>query len=157
MQFRAARPEDIETIARLWYDGWRDVHVELVPAALTALRTLDSFRERVATRLAGTWVALDAAGAIVGFFMIDDTELYQFYVAAPARGTGVAAAMMESAEDRLRDDGIAEAHLACAIGNDRAARFYEKTGWRRAGVMPEMVETSAGPFRLSVWRYEKGL
>jgi hypothetical protein len=65
--------------------------------------------------------------------------------------------MMDAAEDRLRDDGIAEAHLGCAIGNDRAARFYEKTGWRRAGVVPEMVETSAGPFRLSVWRYEKGL
>ena len=25
------------------------------------------------------------------------------------------------------------AWLACAIGNDRAARFYEKSGWRRAG------------------------
>jgi hypothetical protein len=23
-------------------------------------------------------------------------------------------------------------YLACAIGNDRAARFYEKRGWQRA-------------------------
>jgi len=157
MQIRGARPEDVEPIAQLWYDGWQDAHADLVPMALTKLRTRDSFPPRVAKRLAQTWVATDDAGALVGFFMLDDTELYQFYVAAAARGTGAGQILMDAAEDALRADGVAEAHLGCAIGNDRAARFYEKTGWKKAGVIADMVETTAGPFKLEVWRYEKVL
>ena len=49
------------------------------------------------------------------------------------------------------------AWLACAIGNDRAARFYEKCGWTRMGTMINEAETSRGPFSLEVWRYEKQL
>jgi ribosomal protein S18 acetylase RimI-like enzyme len=155
MHIRAARPEDVDAIAQLWYDGWQDAHADVVPMALTRLRTRDSFPPRVVKRLASTSVATDDAGTIIGFYMVDDTELYQFYVAAAARGTGVAQTLMDAAEETLRADGVAEAHLGCAIGNDRAARFYEKTGWVKAGVMADMVETSAGPFKLEVWRYEK--
>ena len=64
---------------------------------------------------------------------------------------------MEDAEARLSRNGVETAWLACAIGNDRAARFYEKRGWHRAGTMMNMAETSDGPFQLEVWRYEKAL
>jgi hypothetical protein len=47
--------------------------------------------------------------------------------------------------------------LACAIGNERAARFYEKSGWRRIGTMVSRLDTANGPFDLGVWRYEKRL
>ena len=64
---------------------------------------------------------------------------------------------MADAETRLRESGVEIAWLACAIGNERAARFYEKSGWRRAGVVVSEVETSDGLFPLEVWRYEKSL
>jgi len=50
---------------------------------------------------------------------------------------------------------VTTAWLACAIGNERAARFYEKHGWRRAGIVTNAAETSQGVFMLDVWRYEK--
>lgn len=53
-----------------------------------------------------------------------------------------AAALIGDAEARLAERGVETAWLACAIGNHRAARFYEK---------------SAGIFPLEVWRYEKRL
>jgi hypothetical protein len=53
--------------------------------------------------------------------------------------------------------GVWVAWLACAIGNERAARFYEKRGWMRAGNMINELETPGGRFRLKVWRYEKRL
>ena len=84
-------------------------------------------------------------------------ELKPFYVTASSRGSGVAAALIADAEARLSDRGVGTAWLACAIGNDRAARFYEKSGWRRAGTMLHEAETSEGMFRLEVWRYEKSL
>jgi hypothetical protein len=47
--------------------------------------------------------------------------------------------------------------LACAIGNEQAARFYEKCGWHRAGTMINNLDTTEGVFPLEVWRYEKRL
>ena len=49
------------------------------------------------------------------------------------------------------------AWLGCAIGNSRAARFYEKSGWHLARSVVEQLETPGGPFPLELWRYEKRL
>jgi len=84
-------------------------------------------------------------------------ELSQLFVSAEAHGSGVAAALIADAEARLAEHGVETAWLACAIGNDRAARFYEKSGWRLAGTAVNTAETSSGPFPLEVWRYEKRL
>src|SRR5882672_3051390 len=79
------------------------------------------------------------------------------FAAPEAHGSGVAAALIADAEARLAARGVETAWLACAIGNTRAARFYEKSGWRRVGTVINPAETSSGPFPLEVWRYEKRL
>ena len=158
MNVRAARPGEVDWIARLWYDGWQDAHALILPAELKAVRTLASFGDRLRAALDRVFVAMpDDGGAPIAFYFPKDTELYQFYVAREARGTGLAAALMADAEQRLRGLRISRAFLACAIGNDRAARFYEKAGWTRVGTWVDMVDTTAGPFALEVWRYEKDL
>jgi GNAT superfamily N-acetyltransferase len=89
--------------------------------------------------------------------MIKSDELYQLYVSAESRGSGVAAALISDAEERLLQDGVKTAWLACAIGNERAARFYEKCRWQRVGKMINELATPNGIFPLEVWRYEKVL
>jgi hypothetical protein len=42
------------------------------------------------------------------------------------------------------------------VGNERAARFYEKRGWSR-GTLTSQLDTPEGVFPLDVWRYEKPL
>jgi GNAT superfamily N-acetyltransferase len=153
---RAATLDEIDTLARLWYDGWHESHAHLVPPELTRLRTIESFRERLQAALPQIRV-VGPSGSPVGFCIVKGAELYQLFVAAPARGTKVAAALMADAERQLAAGGATTAWLACAIGNERAARFYEKSGWRRAGSVVDLVETSTGPFPLEVWRYEKSL
>ena len=96
-------------------------------------------------------------GFPAGFCIIRDTEIYQLYVCAEARGLGIATALISDAETRLSAAGVETAWLACAIGNERAARFYEKHGWNRIGTMVNQVETTEGTFSLEVWRYEKRL
>jgi ribosomal protein S18 acetylase RimI-like enzyme len=76
---------------------------------------------------------------------------------APARGSGAAPWLLDDAEARLSAQGARVAWLACAIGNERAARFYEKRGWRRVGTMINRLDTPAGEYLLETWRYEKGL
>lgn len=154
MPVRAAEADDLEPLAMLWWQGWRDAHAEILPAALARLRTLDSFTERMAAALPNVRTAGPVGGPL-GFHLIKHDELYQFYVAGEARGLGLAAVLMADAEARFAAAGVERPWLACAIGNERAARFYEKAGWRRAGVECVPTETSQGLFPLDVWRYEK--
>jgi len=156
MVIRPAHDEDLDRLATIWFDGWRDGHLAIVPAALARLRTFVSFRERLSAALAETRVAI-AGDQVVGFVIFKGDEIYQFFVAAEARGTGIAASLLGHAERELVSRGYATAWLACAIGNDRAARFYSKHGWNRAATMIYQAETSEGLFPIENWRYEKVL
>lgn len=153
---RAAEPEDLEPLARLWREGWVDAHLAIVPKDLITLRTPESFAGRMAAALPRVR-ALGPIGAPLGFHLIKGDELNQFYLAGEARGSGAAGVLMADAERRLVEAGVKTAWLACAIGNARAARFYEKSGWTLAREEVVESETSAGPFPLKVWRYEKRL
>jgi ribosomal protein S18 acetylase RimI-like enzyme len=89
--------------------------------------------------------------------MTKGSEVYQLYVCSVARGSGCAAALLDHAEASLRQRGVRTAWLACAIGNERAARFYEKRAWTRIGTVIEHLELGSGTFPLEVWRYDKSL
>jgi ribosomal protein S18 acetylase RimI-like enzyme len=154
MDVRNPQETEVGPLARLWYDGWQDAHAQILPAELARFRTLESFDERLRAALADVRV-MGPVGAPAGFCMIKGDELYQLYVSAAARGAGVAATLLNDAEARLAANGIETAWLACAIGNHRAARFYEKSGWERVGEMINRLETPQGEFQLPVWRYEK--
>jgi GNAT superfamily N-acetyltransferase len=156
MRVRAAEAAEIDQLAQLWFDGWREAHAHLVPPALTRARTWESFRERLRAALPDVRV-VGEPGSPAGFCIVKDAELHQLFVSQPARGSGVAVALLADGEARLLASGVETAWLACAIGNDRAARFYEKCGWRRIGTMISELETIEGRFLLDVWRYEKSL
>jgi len=153
---RAARPSEGPQLARIWFDGWHDAHARIVPPDLTRVRTLESFEQRLRAAPGEVRVA-DVDGVAAGFHLLKGAEIYQFYVTSVARGRGVAAVLMSDAHARLREAGVQTAWLACAIGNQRAARFYEKCGWLRTGTMVDPVVVPGGFFALEVWRYEKSL
>jgi GNAT superfamily N-acetyltransferase len=156
MDVRDAAPEEIDRLAQVWHDAWHEAHARIVPAELTRLRTIGSFRDRLREALPGIRV-VGPPGDPVGFCIVKDDEVYQLFVVSQARGSGVAAALLADAEVRLSESGVQTAWLACAIGNERAARFYEKNGWSRISTMINRADTSLGPFLLEVWRYEKRL
>lgn len=154
MTVRAADQSEVDALARLWFDGWRDAHAGIAPAGLTRARTLESFGARMEAALVDVRV-IGSMGAPLGFYILRGGELDHFYVAAEARGKGIATALIEDAELQLAERGFETAWLHCAVGNDRAARFYEKSGWRSAGTFPYQLETAGGSFDIEVWRYEK--
>jgi len=156
MEVRAATERELDHLAQLWHEGWQEAHAQICPAELRQLRTLDSVRQRLQAAITDTRV-VGPPGAPLGLCITKCDELYQIYVSAQARGSGAAPALMANAETRLAQAGVDIAWLACAIGNHRAERFYEKCGWRHVSIVAYQAETSTGPFPLEVWRYEKRL
>ncbi len=156
MDIRAANESEINHLASLWYNGWQDAHAKILPVELARHRTPDSFRQR----LQAIWPEVRVAGPIgepIGLCLVKDDELNQLYVDTATRGTGIAARLLADGEAQMRARGIKTAWLACAIGNKRAARFYEKNGWHYAGNVVIHLEMPGGMFPLEVWRYEKNL
>jgi len=153
---RSAKEADLEPLAVVWHESWHDAHAYIAPAELTRARTLDNFRDRLRDALPTVRV-VGPLGAPLGLCLVREDEVYQLFVSREARGTGVAASLLGDAETRLAESGVMTAWLACAIGNDRAARFYEKCGWTRVGTMLNALDASGGLEPLEVWRYEKTL
>ncbi|WP_342069710.1 GNAT family N-acetyltransferase [Yoonia algicola] len=156
MQFKITDlcANDIAKAAVLWERGWHEAHATLVPPELVKLRTSESFAKRLENFIGKIRISIDDS-EVLGICMTKEDELYQMYVAPQARGAGLAQALMLDAESRLAEAGHNDAWLACAVGNDRAARFYAKAGWRNAGLRTVELDTMSGPFPLKIWRYEK--
>lgn len=154
-QLRAAAPADVEVIATIWHEGWRDGHLGRVPDSLPEHRRLEDFRRRVPPRLAGTTVAV-AGTDVAGFVTVKGDEVEEIFVARGARGSGAADALLRHAEQAIaaRYD---VAWLAVVDGNARARRFYERNGWRDAGGFDYAAEVADGTIPVPSRRYEKTL
>ncbi len=127
IDLRPATPDDLDVLADIWRDAWRDGHAGHVPDELVELRTPGDFRRRLPERVERTTVAV-LDGEVVGFVTVTGDELEQLFVADRARGTGTAAALIDHGEQQIARDHD-RAWLAVVAGNARARRFYERQGW----------------------------
>jgi putative acetyltransferase len=151
---RPGTPDDAAAVADIWHAGWHAAHPTHVPDGLTARRTLEAFHERAPMRVADTTVA-ELDGRVVGFIMVTGDEVEQVYVGGDARGSGIAAVLLDEAERQVADRGYDVAWLAVVAGNSRARAFYEKRGWVDAGDLPYEVEALGERFLSPCRRYEK--
>jgi GNAT superfamily N-acetyltransferase len=119
---------DTPAVASLWHEAWHDAHGRLLPPDVLRHRTPDSFARRLPAFGADAFVVDDADGP-VAFAALVGHEVDQFFVARRARGTGLAAGLMDRMESELARRGHATAELECAVGNLRARRFYEARGF----------------------------
>jgi ribosomal protein S18 acetylase RimI-like enzyme len=152
---RPATHDDVGAVATVWHRGWADGHAGHVPPGLHAHRTLDHFLTLVPSRIPTTTVAISDR-SVVGFVTVHAEEIEQVYVDASARGTGMAAALLDRGE-AIIGQTYDRAWLAVVAGNERARRFYERRGWVDAGAFDYSAETAAGPFTVPALRYEKDL
>ncbi|MEV4239812.1 MULTISPECIES: GNAT family N-acetyltransferase [unclassified Nocardia] len=151
---RLARPEDAESIAAIWYEGWRDAHLGNVPDELIAVRPQESFGVRAAERIDDTVVAI-IADQVAGFVMTLDDEVDQVYLSRHHRGTGIAASLLGAAEARIRAGGHSRAWLAVVPGNTRARAFYTRNGWVDEGLFSHQAPGPDGPVSVPAHRYVK--
>ena len=141
---RPGTPDDAAAVAAIWRDGWRDGHLGLVPDALVAVRTDESFSTRAAQRVDDTTVAV-VDTEVAGFVMVDDDEVEQVYVSSRHRGKGVADVLLAEAERQVRASG----HERCLARRRRRQRDVRGPstsghGWRDEGPFDYAAQSKTG-------------
>jgi ribosomal protein S18 acetylase RimI-like enzyme len=146
-----AKPEDAEAIAMFANGSFTDTFGHIYdPADLSAFLADWNPPERVRAQIGDTGhdIALvrDDAGAILGYIKMgpvefdlppeqptdDAVELHQLYVAEAAKGTGIAAALMEWGIAWARERASI-LYLTVFTENHRAQAFYRRYGFYDVG------------------------
>lgn len=146
---RTATRDDAGAISRVRVESWRVAYDGLIDPAVLA--DLDAARE--AERRAARWdenhadprvvdLVAEMHGGVVGWAvagpsevdeLADHGQLFALYALPGHWGAGVGHALLTTIEERLRTAGFTQALLWVLEGNERAARFYERHGWREDG------------------------
>jgi ribosomal protein S18 acetylase RimI-like enzyme len=102
-----------------------------------------------------TWLVEHDDGTLIGYAQLcrkrvppcvtgaNPIEIYRFYVARAAQGTGVAQALMSTAFSQAREWGADVVWLGVWEHNPRAMRFYRKFGFSDVG----SIDFFVGPDR----------
>src|SRR5262245_4758862 len=107
-------------------------------------------------------VAEDTAGAIVGTVQVllsmpenqpHRGEIAKLLVHPRVRRQGIAAALMDAAEEAARAAGKSLLVLDTVTGGD-AERLYPRLGWQRCGVVPDFALWPKGGFCATTFFYK---
>ena len=96
-------------------------------------------------------------GVPLGMVAVRGDEINQMFTSPAARGTGLARILLSAGEAKIAAAGHKRAWLDVLIGNDRAAAFYRKCGWRLRGEQALKLDTKPELFEITLWVFEKDL
>jgi ribosomal protein S18 acetylase RimI-like enzyme len=120
-------PQDYPAVYALWQNAGPGIH----------LRRSDE-QEEIARKLErdpDLFLLAEVAGVIIGSVLggFDGRRgmMYHLAVAGQYRQQGVASALVDELERRLRAKGCIRYYLLVTTDNDSAIRFYERRGWER--------------------------
>jgi ribosomal protein S18 acetylase RimI-like enzyme len=138
---RDGRPEEVEAIARVNVQAWRETYSGLVSDELLAgiFEERKSVRQRFFEKRDPTarLLVVEAADQIVGFAeggaccqkeLGTEAEIYAIYLLDEAKRQGIGRQLMVSLFEHLRAKRFASAGLFVLVSNMPARRFYEALG-----------------------------
>ena len=147
MDVRPARPEEYDTVARVWMESW--VSTGLAEASNFLLANL---RARIAREIDSGWdlFVADDSGRLVAMPALQprDNYLDQLFVAPEYQGGGLGRRLLAFTRRRLPD----EIWLRCVRENEKAWRWYEREGFVYE---KESIEPATG-FTMKYYRWKKG-
>lgn len=143
---RDATEADIARIADIKVRNWADTYGPLIPAAVLA-RFVDPGRSASELRsLLGSpgillLVGESPTGDVTGFALAYLTRrpepwLESLHVLRGERGRGLGTFLLRATAERVLAAGHQSMALGVIVGNDSAARFYERLGAINTGVEP---------------------
>ena len=157
LTYRDGSQADADRVACLFRQSFIDTFAHLYRAedleAFLATKTADHFRDELADDRFEFILAEDD-GELAGYVKLgppelpvetppDTIELCQLYVLKAWHGSGVAAALMDRALERVRRKRARHVQLSVYVDNQRARRFYERYGFHPVGRYDFMVGSHA--------------
>ena len=145
IKIRAARRVDVDAIADAYVASWRAAYVDQVPQTyldrLDPADRISAIAGRISEPFPTAVLVAVNDGYIIGHAVVvpsrdDDAapgivgEITAIYVRPEAWGRGAGRKLMTHALDHMRRAGFAQATLWVLDSNDRAIRFYQRSGWR---------------------------
>ena len=120
----------------------KEIHVPQIAALERETFSLpwdeDAVRAELDNPLALWLVAEDAAGTVLGYVgsqtCFEDADILNVAVLPAARRQGLAAALLNELELRLRPKGVERITLEVRASNLPALRLYDKLGYTRIGL-----------------------
>lgn len=162
---RRAAPDDAPALAAFAARTFCETFAHLYPPEDLSTYLANSYgeaiqREEIEDPAAGTWVAMRGQ-EMLGYAQagpVDlkvahaqrDRELYRLYVAAEAKGAGVAGGLMDTVLAWARAQGASALWLSVWENNKRAQNFYRRYGFEHVGEHKFMVGATAD--RDFIWR-----
>ena len=133
MNIRLATPADLQEIAAIHIESWKDAYAGVLPAAFMA--------EQIDLELARHWrgieiqsqdiVLVAETDALVGFAAVwcrPVPFIDNLHVRPSCRSRRVGSALMKAAAQELIKNGYNTAYLWVFESNQKAIRFYERMG-----------------------------
>lgn len=149
VDIRPATPRDADVIGEIHVEGWQSSYAGLLPpaylAGLDVAERVVAWRERLAGDPdRGVWcLVAEQAGEVVGFLAASaareadvtpgTAEIRALYLREAHKGTGVGAALLRAALQRLTETGSDWVTLNVLEGNTTARSFYERFGFALDG------------------------
>ncbi|MFN3308636.1 MAG: GNAT family acetyltransferase [Anaerolineales bacterium] len=124
-------PQDFEAVLELWRNAGEGIH-------LGQSDTYDEIAKKLARDPQLTLVAEKEGrivGAVMGGFDGRRGLVYHLATYPSQRKQGIASALMDELEKRLREIGCRRVYLLVTPENTTAQRFYEKRGWQRMEIL----------------------
>jgi ribosomal protein S18 acetylase RimI-like enzyme len=145
MRLENATAEDCRAVAEVHVESWQHAYKGLLPEGYLASLSVverEAMWRRMVERESSHLVVARSANQVVGFVAFgasrdeaapaDRAEIWAIYVKPACWSTGAGRRLWLEALQRIRAEGYKSIGLWVIVGNERAARFYE-----RAGFVPE--------------------
>jgi ribosomal protein S18 acetylase RimI-like enzyme len=120
-------PEDYPAVYALWQNGGPGIHVRRSDEPEEIARKL----ERDPDLFLLAEVDSEVIGCVLGGFDGRRGMMYHLVVAGQYRQQGIASALVDELERRLRAKGCIRYYLLVTVDNESAIHFYERRGWDR--------------------------
>ncbi len=149
-------PADMDELARVWHAAWHDGHADYVPTKMLAIRDLGYF-QRTLPEFTDKCRVVGPVGAPVGLCVVIDNRIDRLFIAAPARGKGLARVLIHDAEARIAAQGHQQCQIECVEQNTRAAGVYEHLGYALITTETQKISTEIGMIMLDGRIYRKNI
>jgi ribosomal protein S18 acetylase RimI-like enzyme len=142
---RSATGQDVQAIARIHVETWRQAYRGVVPQSYLdklSVASREAAWVNILDQGASIVLVAEDQGSIIGFCSFGKSrdqgalgstaELYAIYVAPPCWSTGVGRDLFRHMWQELKNSGFKRLTVWVLSENERAIRFYEGAGFQHS-------------------------